>query len=59
MDALRRPVDDRSHVPTSITRALARLWEPGDDTGTAIGPVTCGDVTSSTIHSPYYYLWFD
>jgi len=23
----------------------------------AIAPVTCGDVASSTIHSPYYYFW--
>jgi hypothetical protein len=59
VDARLRAVDDRPGIPTGITRAPSRLWEPGDDTGTAIGPVTCGDVRSSTIHNPYCYYWFD
>ena len=52
-------VDKPAVVPSRIPRTPPRLWEPGDDTGTAIAPVTCGDAWSSTIHSPYYYLWLD
>jgi hypothetical protein len=59
VDAVPGSVDDRGGIPTRITRAPSWLWEPGDDTGTAIGPVTCDDVRSSTIHSPYFYFWFD
>ena len=58
MDRARRAVDSRRIVPIRITRRGARLWEPGDGKGTAIGLVTCVDGPSSTIHSPYCYLWF-
>lgn len=51
-------VDGGAIVPIRITRRGSRLWEPGDSTGTAIGPVTWVDGPSSTIHSPYCYLWF-
>ena len=59
MDDTVATVEGPRRVPSGITRAPARLWEPGDDTGTLIGAVACGDTRSSTIHRPYYYLWFD
>src|SRR5918998_1570100 len=52
-------VDDRCIVPTHIAHGHVPLWEPGDNTGKAIGTLTWADTKSSTIHSPYYYLWFD
>ena len=36
-------------------RVASYLWEPGDTTGTTIGPLTCADEYPSTIHSPYYH----
>jgi hypothetical protein len=52
------PVDDPAVVPIRITRGARWLWEPGDSTGTAIGPVTWADGRSSTIHRSYCYFWF-
>ena len=57
--AARQAVDDRRAVPTGITRAPSRLWEPGDERGTTISPPTRADSASSTIHSPYYCLQLD
>jgi hypothetical protein len=53
----RRPAagDRRAGIPTRITRAPRRLWEPGDGTGTTIGLLTWVDDPSSTIHRPYYH----
>ena len=52
-------MDDGCAVHRPIPRAPLRLWEPGDDTGTTVGPVTCDDTSSSTIHTPYYHYWLD
>jgi hypothetical protein len=51
-------VDERSFVPSRVTRVAPDLWEPGDTTGRTNGPLTCGDESPSTIHSPYYNYWF-
>jgi hypothetical protein len=48
------PVDGLPLVPKGVTRGAVDLWEPGDTTGTTNGPLTCGNESSSTIHSPYY-----
>lgn len=57
MDRARESVDAARFVPRRVPRTPRRLWEPGDTTGTTIGLLTCDDVRSSTIHSPYY-LYF-
>jgi hypothetical protein len=50
-------VDRLWFVPTEVPHAPLRLWEPGDGPGTAVEPLSRADDRSSTIHSPYYYLW--
>ena len=55
MDQRSRSVDGPLPVPRGVTRRASHLWEPGDTTGTTIGLLTCDDVLSSTIHSPYYF----
>ena len=59
MDPHPPSVDERSFVPSRVTRVAPDLWEPGDTTGRTNGPLTCGDDPPSTIHSPYYNYWFD
>jgi hypothetical protein len=59
VDAHPLPVDDGRSVHRPIPRAPLQLWEPGDDTGTMVRPVTCDDTSSSTIHNPYYHHWLD
>ena len=54
MDRDRGSVDEAPPVPKGVTRVAFDLWEPGDITGTTIGPLTCGDESPSTIHRPYY-----
>ena len=39
---------------TAFRSGVSGLWEAGDSSGTATGPLTCGDAGFSTIHSTYY-----
>jgi hypothetical protein len=57
VDRDRGSVDEAAPVPKGVTRVASDLWEPGDTTGTTIGLLTCDDVPSSTIHSPYYLYY--
>jgi hypothetical protein len=57
VDRARETVDVERSVPRRVPHAPCRLWEPGDTTGTTIGLLTCDDVLSSTIHSPYYFYY--
>jgi hypothetical protein len=58
VDRARESVDVDRSVPKRVPRAPRRLWEPGDTTGPTIGLLTCDDVRSSTIHSPYYLYYY-
>lgn len=58
VDRVRETVDVEWSFPKRVPHAACRLWEPGDTTGTMIGHLTCDDVRSSTIHSPYYLYYY-
>jgi hypothetical protein len=48
-------VGTRGPMSPTIAGACHSLWEAGDGHGTPIGPLTCGDAGSSTIHRTYYW----